>query len=586
MFNRSLFRLASFVGLLLATNLRAADPVAVTSDGLLKQRPSWSPNGREMAFTRHEEANILVYVLDLATGAERRLTDRSDPEFDAVYSPDGERVLLAIDSVSPNQGNIDLACWQVADGELEEIHNGGGGLSHQEWPCWSPAGSRIAFTSTHEGNQELYIADHVGGDEVRLTNDPAIDAHPCWSPEGHEIAFATNRWGDYEIAIIPVEGGELRRFTYSQGLDDYPAFSPNGRYLAWTTARDGSLDIAIADVASGEIVAMIGSDWASGFSIENFPTWVDDHTIGFVSNRAGGFDIYTIELSESVSSRKSLPLPTAGLDPVSTSQQSEGLARSHAIATTAMSDSACDDSSNQEDADDADPPVSANELREMVLEWETTVTDTTAAIARTPNDVSLYSRRGDAQFFLGRYEEALADYNQMLVLSPQLAASHWRRGIAAWFAGEYETGAEQFGSYHTFDAVDRENGLWKFLCDVRHSDVEAARVQMLIYQEDDRASLPDVYRMYAGEMTPDELLAAIRTGGFDEADLDRRLFYAELYVGFYFWVLDDAEQAREHLDACLRTQFARRAGYGPNYMWHVARLGYEELSSVEDEAAP
>jgi lipoprotein NlpI len=104
---------------------------------------------------------------------------------------------------------------------------------------------------------------------------------------------------------------------------------------------------------------------------------------------------------------------------------------------------------------------------------------------------------------------------------------------------------------------------------------------MLVYESDDRASLPEVYRMYAGEMTPDELLDSIRNSGYDEADLDRRLFYAELYVGFYFWVQEDVEQAREHLDACLRTKFGREAGYGPNYMWHVARLGHQQLTAAE-----
>ncbi len=562
---RSCFLSACLLVIVGSFSLKAAEPVAITNDGLLKQRPCWSPDGRFVAFTRHEEADIFVYVLDIRTGEIDRLTDRDAPEFDAVFSPDGDSLLLAIDNTSPNQGNIDIACWHVAESRVEDIHNGGGGLSHQEWPCWSPAADRIAFTSTHEGNQELYVADHEGGDEVRMTNDPAIDAHPCWSPDGSVIAFATNRWGDYEIAIIPADGGELRRFTSSDGLDDYPAFSPDGRYLAWTTARLGSFDIAIADVASGETVTILGTDWGDGLSIENFPTWIDTNTLGFVSNMAGGFDIYTIDLGDA-----GLSVTTASLD--------------LALATvpTSLNISSCDDTAATPSATD-DPPVSSAEMREMVLEWEQAVTDTTSAIALNPNDVSLFSRRGDAQFYLGRFEEALADYNQMLVLAPQLESSHWRRGIAAWFAGEYETGAEQFGKYHTFDAVDRENGLWKFLCDVRHSDLETARAQMLVYQSDDRASLPDVYRMYAVEMTPEELLESLNNGGYEALDLDRRLFYAELYIGFFFWVQDDVEQARAHLDACLRTTFARNAGYGPRYMWHVARLGYEQLNEPVEQ---
>lgn len=557
----SLAAIALPLAMMLPAILQAAEPVALTSDGLLKQRPCWSPDGSQVAFTRHEEDNIFVYVLDLQSRQEHRLTDSDDPEFDAVYSPDGESLLLAIDSVSPNQGNIDVACWHVADRRLEDVSDGVGGLSHQEWPCWAPDGDRIAFTSTHEDNQEVYVADRDGGNPLRLTNDSAIDAHPCWSADGDTIAFASNRWGDYEIALISATGEGLRRFTNSQGMDDYPAFSPDGRWLAWTTAREGSFDIAIADVESGLLRTIVGVDWGDGLSIENFPTWVDSDTLGFVSNRDGGFEIYTLNVGDDVLVMSEVSPLTGGERGVST---------------------ACGDDATS--STDDEPPVSAAEMREMVLEWETTISETTEAVQQNPEEVSNYSRRGDAQFFLGRFEEALADYDQMIVLNPNLERSHWRRGIAAWFSGEYELGAEQFGKYHSFDAVDRENGLWKFLCDARASDIETARAQMLVYQEDDRASLPDVYRMYAGELTPEELLESIHDGGFDDADLDRRLFYAELYVGFFYWVQDDVDQARAHLDACLRTTFGREAGYGPKYMWHVARLGYEQMTEAAEDA--
>ena len=106
-------------------------------------------------------------MLNLATGEERRLTDRDDPEFDAVYSPDGTSVLLAIDSVSPNQGNIDIGCWKVAEGELEEIHNGGGGLSHQQWPSWSPyeivdPDMKRTYSGAESGQGAIYEWDGDG----------------------------------------------------------------------------------------------------------------------------------------------------------------------------------------------------------------------------------------------------------------------------------------------------------------------------------------------------------------------------------------------------------------------------------------
>jgi TolB protein len=272
----------------------AAEPLQrLTTDGHLKQRPAWSPDGSQLMFTRHEGTTIFVYVLDVATGVERRLTEREHPEYDAVFSPDGTQVLLSLDRVSPNQGDIELHRMTLADSSLHAVAVTEDNLSHEEWGCWSPEGTRIAFTSTRHENQELYIANSDGEDVLRLTSDPALDAHPCWSPDGETIAFASDRWGGLEIALISPDGANLRRFTDSRGLDDYPAWSPDGTRLAFTTNRGGHFDIAIADVKSEQVVLATDDE-----PIDNFPSWTPDGRLTFVSNRDDGFDIYVSPVSE------------------------------------------------------------------------------------------------------------------------------------------------------------------------------------------------------------------------------------------------------------------------------------------------
>ena len=57
----------------------------------------------------------------------------------------------------------------------------------------------------------------------------------------------------------------------------------------------------------------------------------------------------------------------------------------------------------------------------------------------------------------------MADYNRIVELSPQRDASHWQRGIAYFYAKDYKSAAGQFERYHSFDNVDRENGIWRYL---------------------------------------------------------------------------------------------------------------------------
>lgn len=259
----------------------------LTTDGLFKQRPAWSPDGSFLAFTRHEGSAISIFLRSADGREEKRLTTRTDPESDAAWSPDGKRLAFCFDKTVPNQGDMDVYTIGVDGDELRPALVTDGKLSHEEWPAWSPDGQWLALTSTRDGNQELYIVRPDGKDLRRLTNDPAIDAHPAWSSDSQRIVFATSRWGDLELAVIKADGTGLSRLTSSPGLDDYPAWSPDGQHVAFTTNRDRNFEIYTCRADGAEL-----HNQTNNPSLDNFPAWTPSGALTFVSNRDGGFDLY------------------------------------------------------------------------------------------------------------------------------------------------------------------------------------------------------------------------------------------------------------------------------------------------------
>jgi len=208
----------------------------------------------------------------------------------------------------------------------------------------------------------------------------------------------------------------------------------------------------------------------------------------------------------------------------------------------------------------------------------------TEQIDKSPKSVDLYSRRGDAFFFRAKFAEAVADYEKMVELQPDLETSHWRRGIAYFYAKRYNDAAKQFEIYHSFDNVDRENGIWRYLSQTKALGRAKAREGLLKYEKDDREPFPDVYRLFAGEKTADEVLGRIMLEKTTPEEQNKRLFYAELYVGLNEFVEGRLEAAEKHLEQAVKNEWGAKASGGPGYMWHVARVHHDLLVGERTKA--
>ncbi len=191
--------------------------------------------------------------------------------------------------------------------------------------------------------------------------------------------------------------------------------------------------------------------------------------------------------------------------------------------------------------------------------------------------VRLWSQRGDVLFFLGDFKKAVADYEKMVDLDPQQGDSHWRRGIARFYAGQTKEAAQQFEAYHSFDDIDRENGIWRYFSQYRAYGPKKAKEGLLKYRKTDREPFPDVYRLFSGDTTPKKILAAIANAEISKDEREKRLFYAQLYIGLNHAVEGRDADAIEHLRESTANSWGRSAGYGPQYMWHVGRVHLDLL---------
>jgi lipoprotein NlpI len=213
----------------------------------------------------------------------------------------------------------------------------------------------------------------------------------------------------------------------------------------------------------------------------------------------------------------------------------------------------------------------------MQARFEKDLSTVDEQLASQPDSVRLHSKRGDLCLFLGKYRDAVSEFEKMITLDPAQDAPHWRLGIAYYFAGEFDKSALQFQKYHDYDGRDRENGIWKFLAQARASGIETARKEMLTYNRFDREPFPELYAMFAGEKTGENVLSHVKEKQLT-AD-PNVMFFAHYYVGLNEELLGHHESAVDHLKRAVALFDSETApSGGPGYMWQVARLHLRELA--------
>ena len=120
-------------------------------------------------------------------------------------------------------------------------------------PAISPDRTRIAFTSDHTGDLELYVMDADGGNPRQLTRSPGADTDPAWTPDGSHLVFSSARSGALQLYSMNADGSGLQQLT-SVGVNSEPVVSPDGRTIAFVSTRDGNDEVyRMAIDGSGQV---------------------------------------------------------------------------------------------------------------------------------------------------------------------------------------------------------------------------------------------------------------------------------------------------------------------------------------------
>jgi Tol biopolymer transport system component len=195
-----------------------------------------------------------------------RLTDDRLGNFEPAVSPDGAFIAFS----SSRDGDAELYVMRADGSEQRRLT----AFHRDDWGAlWSPNGGTLAFLSNRESADRIYLVRPDGSGIRRLTaaadtgaaGHDVQESEPAWSPDGERMAFVrSTRAGESRIRVVEPATGRNRELSDGRGRDGAPVWSPDGKYLAFTSDRDGDPELYLMRADGTGVTRLTrapGADW-------------------------------------------------------------------------------------------------------------------------------------------------------------------------------------------------------------------------------------------------------------------------------------------------------------------------------------
>lgn len=197
--------------------------------------PSWSPNGKRLAYVSFEKNRSIIYIQELQTGKRKAIAQFKGINSSPRWSPDGKRMAMTLSK----DGNSEIYVMHLASGVLQRITNHYGIDTEADW---APNGQSLVFTSDRAGKPQIYqvaVNQHgrVGHPE-RITHEGDYNSRASFSPDGKQLVLVNRNNGNYHVAMLDMNSRSLDILTRSK-LDESPSFAPNGKIVLYATELHG-----------------------------------------------------------------------------------------------------------------------------------------------------------------------------------------------------------------------------------------------------------------------------------------------------------------------------------------------------------
>ncbi len=237
-------------------------PVQLTVSDQRQSSPTWSPDGKWIAYQSDYDGDELwdIFLVSPKTGKVLNLTQtREIAEMDPTWSPDGRYLAYEVKPKTSAAYEIDV--YDTIMRELKHITTGTPQDKRNVNPIWSKDGKYIVYTQEQAKGTDsnIFVAEIAAGTSTLLTPHDGEQLYFAdhISPDGKRVLLTSNAENGHEnVALLDVATKRITWLTKGEWEIRGGEFSPDGGRITFTANVDGNEDIYLHDIATGKSNAL------------------------------------------------------------------------------------------------------------------------------------------------------------------------------------------------------------------------------------------------------------------------------------------------------------------------------------------
>ena len=223
-----------------------------------------SPDGRRVAFQVRRGSDYEIHLMDLSGSESRNVTNHPEYDVSPVWSPDGARLAFMstrgyeLGGIGPFPGHIYVL--DLGTGALRRVTEEP--LTSSLGPSdWSPDGKALLMARTLEGRPDVFELDLEQGAEARLTSARQGEYSATYAHSGARIAFHSDSGAESQLVVLDLTSGQRTAVTSGPGFRYYPRWSPDDEWLLFSYSESGEeYDVRAVRISDGAVIDIVATE--------------------------------------------------------------------------------------------------------------------------------------------------------------------------------------------------------------------------------------------------------------------------------------------------------------------------------------